>query len=165
MPAITEEGAAMKLLWVIFFLCLLFGRPARAEKLPEGWRTVDDATLDEARGGFDAGNGLLVSLSVDRLLSLNGNTVASSQLAVPDLAKAAAGAGLSSFHTAQFGAGNALLMPDQPLAGLVLQNSANDQLIRAQTTIDATVNSLSVLKNLNFGDSLRQALSTAIVPR
>jgi len=156
----------MKPIWPVLLLGILCGPAARADAPPDGWDAVADATLAESRGGFDAGNGLLVSLSVDRLLSLNGNTVASSQMAVPDVAKAtAAGVGVSSFHTAQFGAGNALLIPNQPLAGLVLQNSANDQLIRAQTTIDATVNSLSVLKNMNFGDSLRQALSTAIVPR
>lgn len=154
----------MKPFWPVLMLCMLYG-PARAENPPASWQAVDDATLAQSRGGFDGGNGLLVSLSVDRLLSLNGNTVASSQMSVPDVAKAAAAGGVSSFHSAQFGAGNALLLPNQPLAGLVLQNSANDQLIRAQTTIDATVNSLSVLKNLNFGDSLRQALSTAIVPR
>ena len=156
----------MKRLWLVLLLCVACASATGAGNPPQGWERVDDAQLAASRGGFDAGNGLLVSLSVDRLLSLNGNTVAGSQLAVPDVTKAvAAGAGMSPFHTAQFGAGNALLMPDQPLSGLVLQNSASDQLIRAQTTIDATVNSLSVLKNLNFGDSLRQALSTAIVPR
>lgn len=161
----SARNPAMKPIWPLMLLCMLHGHAARADSLADHWRPVDEATLAQSRGGFDSGNGLLVSLSVDRLLSLNGNTVASSQMTVPDVAKAAAAGGLSSFHTAQFGAGNALLLPNQPLAGLVLQNSANDQLIRAQTTIDATVNSLSVLKNINFGDSLRQALSTAIVPR
>jgi hypothetical protein len=156
----------MKMIWPMLMLSLLGGPAALAGEVPGGWGAVGDAVLADARGGFDTGNGLLVSLSVDRLLSMNGNVVASSQLAVPDVAQAAAsGAGMSSFHTAQVGAGNALAIVNQPLAGLVLQNSANDQLIRAQTTIDATVNSLTVLKDMNFSDSLRQALSTAIVPR
>lgn len=156
----------MKLILPMLLLSLPVAPAALAGEVPDGWGAVDETVLANARGGFDAGNGLLVSLSVDRLLSMNGNVVASSQLAVPDVAKAAAsGAGLSSFHTAQAGAGNALAIVNQPLAGLVLQNSASDQLIRAQTTIDATVNSLSVLKDMNFSDSLRQALSTSIVPR
>ncbi|MBB3221170.1 hypothetical protein [Pseudoduganella umbonata] len=157
----------MKKILPLLLLLSLPGAPAAlAGEVPGGWGAVDETVLANARGGFDAGNGLLVSLSVDRLLSMNGNVVASSQLAVPDVAKAAAsGAGLSSFHTAQAGAGNALAIVNQPLAGLVLQNSASDQLIRAQTTIDATVNSLGVLKDMNFSDSLRQALSTSIAPR
>jgi hypothetical protein len=108
-------------------------------------RPVDDAVLADARGGFETGNGLLVSLSVDRALSLNGNVVASDRLAL-------AGEGL--LH----GLG-------QPLAALVLQNDANGQLIRSQTTINATVASLAALKSLNFADSLRQALATPVVPR
>ncbi|GGY22057.1 hypothetical protein GJV26_29500 [Massilia dura] len=162
----------MKPLWPAPYLCslsllsLLCAPAARADSPPDGWLAVDETLLAGSRGGFDAGNGLLVSLSVDRLLSLNGNTIASSQMAVPDVAKAAAaGIGTASFHTAQFGAGNALLLENPPAMGLVLQNSVNNQLIRAQTTIDATVNSASIMKDLNFGDSLRQALSTAIVPR
>ncbi len=122
------------------------------------WVPVDEDVLADARGGFDGGNGLLVSLSVDRVLSLNGNVIASGQLSTADAARPA-------FQIARIGEGNALLQAAQPLAGLLLQNSANDQLIRSQTTIDATVNSLSILKHMNFGDSLRQSLSTAIVPR
>jgi hypothetical protein len=161
MKASDPMKKSLSILWT-----LLCAASALAEPAPDGWRQVDEATLSAARGGFDAGNGLLVSMSIDRLLSLNGSTVASSQLAVPDVARAAAGgAGLASFQSFQAGAGNALLMPNTPMAGLVLQNGVNDQLIRAQTTINATVNSLSMLKNLNFGDSLRQALSVPIVPR
>ncbi|TWI62605.1 hypothetical protein IP91_04126 [Pseudoduganella lurida] len=155
----------MKILLPI--LCAMWCTPpALAQQAPDAWRQVDDIILGAARGGFDAGDGLLVSLSVGRLLSLNGSTVASSQLVVPDVARAAAsGAGLASFQAFQAGAGDALQRAGTPMAGLVLQNGASDQLIRAQTTIDATVNSLAVLKNLNFGDSLRQALAVPIVPR
>lgn len=122
------------------------------------WVPVAEEMLSDARGGFDTGNGLLVSLSVDRVLSLNGNVIASGQLST-------AGAAQPGFQVARIGEGAALLQAAQPLAGLLLQNSANGQLIRSQTTIDATVNSLSILKDLNFGDSLRQSLSTAILPR
>jgi hypothetical protein len=128
------------------------------------WVPVAETLLDEARGGFDAGNGLLVALSVDRVLSLNGNVVASGQLAM-DATALADHPALSTFQVYRVGEGSALVQAARPLAGLVLQNSANDQLIRSQTTIDATVNSLSILKDMHFGDSLRHSLSTAIVPR
>lgn len=133
-----------------------FAAPAAAAT--DEWVPVAEQVLADARGGFDAGNGLLVSLSVDRVLSLNGNVIASGQLSTAD-------AVASGFQVARIGVGNALLNGAQPLAGLLLQNSANDQLIRSQTTIDATVNSLSILKDMHFGDSLRQSLSSAIVPR
>lgn len=129
------------------------------------WVPVAEHVLAEARGGFDAGDGLLVSLSIDRVLSLNGNVIASGQLSLDAPALAAGQAPLSTLQIARIGEGSAPWGAAQPLAGLVLQNSANDQLIRSQTTIDATVNSLSILKDMHFGDSLRQSLSTAILPR
>lgn len=132
------------------------------------WQAVEDGVLAEARGGFDIGNGLLVSLSIERLLSVNGNVVASSQLSVADMGKAAGADALQAMQIVQNGTGNhvqAAMMANAPMAALVLQNSANDQLIRGQTTINTTVNSLSILKDLNFSDSLRQALSTAIPVR
>jgi hypothetical protein len=130
---------------------------------PVSWEAVDDTVLDETRGGFDAGNGLLVSLAVDRLLSVNGSVVAASRVAVADAAQAAAGVpgGMSVLSA---GGGN-IALPAAALAGLALQNSASGQMIQARMTIDAAVNTLGALKNLNFGDSLRQALSTAIAPR
>lgn len=124
----------------------------------DGWVPVAEDVLADARGGYDQGNGLLVSLSVDRVLSLNGDVVASGRLSTAE-------AGLSAFQVARVGEGSAVPGAAQPLAGLLLQNSANGQLIRSQTTIDATVNSLSILKDMHFGDSLRQSLSTAILPR
>ncbi|WBS05447.1 hypothetical protein OU994_14775 [Pseudoduganella sp. SL102] len=130
-----------------------------------GWVPVPSHVLADARGGFETGGGLLVSLSVDRVLSLNGNVIASGQLSLDAPALAAGISPLSTFQIARVGEGSALVGAAQPLAGLVLQNSANDQLIRSQTTIDATVNSLTMLKQAHFGDSLRESLSTAILPR
>jgi hypothetical protein len=47
--------------------------------LPDDWQPVSAAQLDEARGGFELGNGLQVSLGVERLVSINGGVVASSR--------------------------------------------------------------------------------------
>jgi hypothetical protein len=50
-------------------------------------------------------------------------------------------------------------------AGLVLQNSANDQLLRSQTTINASVNSMAALRDINLEGSLRQALAYVVGAR
>ncbi len=131
--------------------------PAQAADATAGWAPVADGVLAEARGGFDTGNGLVVSLSIERLLSVNGNVVASSQLNLADIGRAG---GTDTLQAMQ-----AATAAYPSMAALVLQNSASDQLLRGQTTINTTVNSLAILKDLNFGDSLRQALSTAIPVR
>jgi hypothetical protein len=122
--------------------------PVGGEELA-GWVPLPDATLEEARGGFD-GQPLVSALSIERLVSMNGAVVAERQLNLNlELARAAPADALRS----------AALEP------LLVQNSLNGQLIRTQTTINTTVNSLSALTSLNFGDSLRQSLSQVVTPR
>jgi hypothetical protein len=48
------------------------------------------------------------------------------------------------------------------LSGAVIQNSLNNQSIQALTTINTTVNSLSIFKNLNIGATLNSALTSAV---
>jgi hypothetical protein len=132
---------------------------ASAQAAPLDWRAVDDGVLDRLRGGIDTGQGLMVSIGVERLVSINGNTVASASFSV--------GAVPSPYTLVQNGAGNLAqpgAMPDA-IAGLVLQNSLNDQLLRSQTTINASVNSLSALRDINFEGSLRQALAYGVGTR
>jgi hypothetical protein len=131
---------------------------------------VADAALDTARGGFDTGNGLLMSLGVERLVSINGAIVASSNFSISDVTKVSAAEAqqasdaVAAVTLVQNG-GNNVFQQDgtlPALGALVIQNSANDQLIRSQTTISTTVNSLSLLKSLNFASSLRDALNSAV---
>lgn len=144
------------------------------------WQAVPEAELAEARGGFDAGGGrlvsnaLLVSFSIERLLTVNGAQVAADRLALGgEGGSAVARHEAAALHAVHVGMGNQLLPSistgEAALAAavpaLLLQNTANGQFIRAQTTINTTVNSLATLKELNFGDSLRQALATAAAPR
>lgn len=138
----------------------------------DGWLPLSDSTLEQARGGFDLGNGLLVSLGVERLVSINGNLVASSNFSIADVTKLSgaealrAGAALAALTLVQNGPGNVFLPGGMDQAGaLVIQNSANDQLIRSQTTISTTVNSLSLLKTLQFEGALRDALSNVVGPK
>lgn len=164
---------------VPMLLALPLSAVAGGDTASTGWVPVPDASLAAARGGYDGGNGLLISLSIERLLTLNGNEVASSRLVLPEVGaaglQAAHGPGMGGAATAlpvdgaalrAAGAAPAALSAAAlPALALLLQNSESNQLIRAQTTINTTVNSLGTLKGLNFGDSLRQALSTAIAPR
>lgn len=138
----------------------------------DGWPPLPDHTLEQARGGFDLGNGLLVSLGVERLVSINGSLVASSNFSIADVTKLSgaealrAGTALAALTLVQNGPGNVFLPGGMDQAGaLVIQNSANDQLIRSQTTISTTVNSLSLLKTLQFEGALRDALSNVVGPK
>lgn len=129
-------------------LLLVLAMPAMAQGPPDGWTPAPEARLEQARGGFDGSDGLLVALGVERLVEVNGVVVARSRVDVADMGRLA--------DTPAAGAA---------LAPLLVQNSANGQLIRSMTTIDLTVNALSTLKNLNLEGNLRQALSNAVVPR
>ncbi|MYM25825.1 hypothetical protein GTP46_24660 [Duganella sp. FT135W] len=113
----------------------------------DGWNAVEDSQLDEARGGFDVGNGMLVSLGVERLVSINGTVVASTHFSIPDMT--------------QLSAADALMASDA-MAAVLVQNSLNDQAIRTQTTINTTVANLALLKAVNFESSLREALNSAV---
>ena len=135
-------------------------------------KAVDSATLDEARGGFLTADGLMVNLGLERLVSINGNVVERTELQLGDIGKLARGeASLSTeavgeLRLIQNGdvrtmAGNAQNL----LGGTIIQNTLNDQMIRNQTSINATVNTAGMLRALNFGTSLNNALTTAVAPR
>lgn len=158
---------------LLLTLCLCCA-PALARDPADDWVAVDDSRLADARGGgLDAGNGLILSLGVERLVSINGNVVASSNFSISDVGKLAAGdsrlggEAVAALTLVQNGVGNefAPALTGQAAGALVIQNSASDQLIRSQTTISTVVNSLSLLKNLNFEGGLRDALSNAVRPK
>jgi hypothetical protein len=138
----------------------------------DGWTAVDDAQLEQTRGGYDLGNGLMVSLGVERLVSINGSVVANSRFEIADVTKlSAAEARMASDALAavvvQNGAGNAIdpAPAMQGLGALLIQNSVNDQAIRSQTTISTTVTNLAMLKAVNFEAMLRDSLSGAVGPK
>jgi len=149
--------------------------PEAPEAPPAGFdaaNAVDSAALDEARGGFLTGDGLMVNLGLERLVSINGNVVERTELQLGDIGKLTRGEANLSAETVgelrliQNGdvrslAGNAQNL----LGGTIIQNSLNDQLIKNQTSINATVNTAGMLRALNFGTSLNNALSTAVAPR
>jgi hypothetical protein len=142
------------------------------EALPDptgDWAAVDDSTLEEARGGFDLGNGMLVSLGVERLVSINGSVVVNSRFSIADMTQLSAAEARTvsdalAAAVVQVGPGNTVdpTLPAQTLGALLIQNSANDQAIRSQTTINTTVGNLAMLKAVNFESALRDALSSAV---
>ncbi|MRW83995.1 hypothetical protein GJ698_07775 [Pseudoduganella sp. FT26W] len=148
---------------------LAAGASAGASDATDGWNAIDDAELAQVRGGFSFGDGLLVSLGVERLVSINGSVVASTHFSIADMTQlSAAEAAMASDALAavvvQNGAGNlAEPLATQGLGALLIQNSVNDQAIRSQTTINTTVSNLAMLKAVNFESSLRDALSAAVV--
>lgn len=164
----------MRRTFILPLLLLSMAGAARAEP-PSPFdpaQAVDDATLDAARGGFITADGLLVTLGLERMVSINGTVVERTDLQLGDIGKLARGEGtlsreaLGELRLIQNGdvrtmAGNAQNL----LGGTVIQNTLNDQLINSQTSINATVNTAGMLRALNFGTSLNNALSTAVGPR
>lgn len=163
-----------RLRWTAAAACGLMLSAGAADGGP-GWTPVPDSALEDVRGGFDLGGGMVVSLGVERLVSINGSTVASSQFNIADLSRITASEAqlareaVPQFAVVQNGAGNSALLPaggaSPAMSALLIQNTINDQLIRSQTTINASVSSQALLTAMNFEGSMRAALAGALAPR
>jgi len=133
----------------------------------DGAAAVDDAALDAMRGGFDLGGGLVMSLGIERTVSINGMVTSATSLNIADVSHlnseqaGQAAAALGALTLVQNGAGNLFIggPMNQALGATVLQNSLSDQVLRTQTVISSTVNSAELLKTINFQGSLLEALS------
>lgn len=149
-----------------------FGAPAAADPTDD-WAPVNEDQLDQMRGGFTTPSGLTVSLGIERVVSINGSLVSRTNFDIADLnhlseeqARQTRDA-LSSVKLIQNGSDNIYQAGESTrvIGGVVIQNTLNDQLIRSQTVISATVNSVSLLKTLNFQGTLSDALTRAASPR
>jgi len=129
------------------------------------WKTVDADTLDETRGGFETPGGLNLSLGIERVVSINGEVMSRTNVAISSLNTvtadqlAQARDALGSARLVQIG-GNNMVAPDLGLANgaTLVQNTLNDQAIRTYTTITSTVNSMALIKDLNFHGTIRDAI-------
>ena len=137
---------------------------------PALWLAASDHTLDQLRGGFDMGGGLVVSFGVSRTVSINGQRVSATSFQVDGLSRlspaqaAALGQQLSAQSQAvQNGPGNTVLAGavTVPLA-LYVQNTLDNQTLQTQTVIQAASNGLSLVKNLKLQTTLNSALTDAI---
>ena len=154
-------------------LCCLLAAAAQAGAAPPGWVAVDAATLDEQRGGFTMANGLALSLGIERLVAINGEVVARTSVQVADLGHLSeeqgrqTGAALSEVKLIQNGGDNIYqaAFADGAIGGTVIQNTLSDQRIESRTVINAAVNSLGLLKAINFNGNVSEAIARAAGPR
>lgn len=142
-----------------------------AQKQTAKWLTaVSDTNLEQMRGGFDAGSGLLVSFGIQRAVYINGNMVTTTSFTLPDVGKVTDAQAemlrttAGTVNLVQNGQGNTIQSGalSQTIGATVIQNTLNNQNIQNLTIIDATTNSLSMLKNINALSTLNDALSKAV---
>ena len=136
----------------------------------EMWLAVSHRELDTLRGGFNLGDGLMVSFGISRVAYINEQLVASTTLQFGDItrlsAQQAARLGQQLMlqpQIVQNGPGNAVQAGavSSPLA-TVVQNTLNDQLVRTQTVINVSSNGLSALRNMNLQATIQSALTNAL---
>lgn len=158
------------LLWMLCGFCIGYtvSLPASGQQalgtqaLPEDWVPVDPTRLAGMRGGLRMPSGLSVSFGIDRLVYVNGELVASTRVLVPDVARmnqeqAAALASLNRGMVIQVGGGN-VVAPGTSGGALVIQNTLDNQDIRALTTLQVGVDTLGLLQQIITYDALHGAL-------
>ncbi len=130
-----------------------FGTPVGAE------------TLDDTRGGFEIAGGLSVALGIERVVSLNGEILSRTNIAIPDLAAMTADQArltqeaLGAARMIQIGGNNfAAADLNLPNGATLVQNTLDNQAISSVTTITSAVNSMSLLKDMNFHSTIRDAV-------
>jgi hypothetical protein len=137
------------------------------------WLTVSNQRLDNMRGGFDLGLGLLVSFGITRATYINQELVTSMTLQLGDISKLTAlqAQRLSQqinlpSQVIQNGGGNLVESGAMNLPlGTYLQNTLNNQVLRTQTVIDINTNGLGMMKNFNFQAMMQEAITNALTRR
>jgi hypothetical protein len=141
---------------------------------------VRDNALDRVRGGF-VSNNLNIAFGIERAVYINGSLVTTTSLNVSDTGRVSGGvtSGVTSgvdskgltpgtLALIQSGAGNSVASGafssssgaglNANAIGTVVQNTLDGQKIQNITVINATANSLGVLRDLNLQNSLRNSL-------
>lgn len=148
-------------------MCAALGAmPAVHASGPAGFGTpVGPDVLDDLRGGFEIAGGLSLSLGIERVVSVNGEILARTNIAIPDVAAMTADQArltqeaLGAAQLIQLGGNNyAAADLNLPNGATLLQNTLSGQDIRTATTITSTVNSMSLLKDMNFHSTIRDAV-------
>lgn len=136
---------------------------------PAGWHRVGSEKLATMRGGFTTAAGLSLSLGIERLVSINGEVVSHTNFQIANVGNISgdearrAHDAINSVNLVQNGPNNfAVGDPLSAGRGTFVQNSLNGQTISSQTIISLSVNSMSLLKDLNFQGGLRDATIRAI---
>lgn len=165
-PSLTPTFRRSRAL-LLGLLCAAFGAmPALQAAEPIGaGKPVDVEVLDRTRGGFEVAGGLSLSLGIERVVSVNGEILARTNFAIPDLSAMTADQArltqdaIGAAHMIQIGGNNyAAADLNLPNGATLIQNTLNGQDIRTATTITSTVNSMSLLKDMNFQSTIRDAV-------
>jgi hypothetical protein len=161
-------------------MCSLLAGQGRAAAPDDTYRAagfsaaqaVAPETLDSYRGGFTTPSGLAVSIGIERIVTIDGNVAARSQLQLGDLGRLASGASVpppqaaAQLNLIQNGAGNLVgQLGPSVLGGTIVQNSLNNQIIHQATVINASVNAHGMLQSMNFQSTLSNALTNAVTGR
>jgi hypothetical protein len=109
---------------------------------------VAPGVLDGCRGGFTTGSGLVVSLGVERIVTVDGQVAARSELQLGDLGRPDGGAQVAG-QLAQL------------TNGTLIQNSLNDRAIATTTIIHASVDTRGMMQAMQFQTTLANALNAA----
>ncbi len=143
-------------------------RQARRSAIGADAVALSQRDLDQVRGGFETSAGLKISFGIERAVYINGALVTTTSLNLSDLGKVTGGAGVASAAVAgssnltliQNGPGNTFVSGPVSAAtvGTIVQNTLNDQKIQSVTAINATVNSLQLVRAQNFQSTLRGVL-------
>ena len=160
----------------VLALCLLplaaacLAEDAAVQPAAPLWLAASDHALDQLRGGFDLGGGLMVSFGITRAVFINGQLVTSTSFQVGDVTKLTSAQAdvfrqqvFTQARVVQNGAGNTVDAPSAaaPLSTYI-QNTLNDQTIRNQTVIQATSCGLSIMKGLNLQATLNDSINNAV---
>lgn len=141
--------------------------PAPVERHAETWLAVGDHKLDQLRGGFDPGGGLLVTFGISRATWINGNLMTQTTLNFGQLNQltAAQAAQLSrqmaGLNLVQNGPGNLFEAHQAGSHGTVIQNTLDNQHIVNETVINASSNALGTVRNLNAQSTVNDAIARA----
>ncbi|MGO4390990.1 hypothetical protein AB4Z46_06510 [Variovorax sp. M-6] len=170
-----RRAPALRSALILSALAGVFGASAWAggpvdpvERRAEIWMAVGDSTLDHLRGGFDPGNGLLVTFGIARAVYINGNLVTQTTLNFGQLntLNAAQAAQLSrqmaALNLVQNGPGNIFEPQQAGTSGTVIQNTLDNQHIVNRTVIDASSNGLGMVKNFNTQSAVSEGVARAI---
>jgi len=133
------------------------------------WRTVGDQTLDQMRGGFDLGGGVVVSFGLARSVDINGVLVTTTSFQIADVSKITAAQAVAlnkqigTLNLVQNGSGNTIQPSiSSTTVGTFVQNTLNNQNIQTRTLINSTTNGMSLAKNMNTAATMRDSLLNSI---
>ncbi len=129
---------------------------------------LSESRLDEVRGGFETSSGLQMTFGIERAVYINGALVTTPTVNVVEVGSggavrsvsAAPDAGSTGLALIQNGPGNTFIPGSiaSSAVGTVIQNTLDGQQIQSITSINATVNSLEIMKARSFESSMRGAI-------